>query len=216
MYLTIDDAPLNGSAYIDSIITIEKVKTSLFSVGCSIDGSHRFREYHQKFEENPFIEIYNHSYSHANHRYAAFYQNPEYVLNDFEKNQTSCNIKYKIARLPGRNLWQLGERKKNYKQTGATSAALLVENGYQVFGWDIEWMYNSKDYSPKQSIEELIIEIEQLFERPTLTFTANHVVLLMHNQMFAKVTAQNDLSLLIQKLKECGYRFEYLRKYPGV
>ncbi len=127
IYLTIDDAPLNGSEYIDSVIAAAKIKTSLFVVGNGINGSKRFRQYYKRLCENPYVEICNHSYSHANNRYIAFYKNPELVLNDFEKNQADLNISCKIARLPGRNLWLLGERKKNYKQTGGSSAELLAE-----------------------------------------------------------------------------------------
>ena len=213
IYLTIDDAPLNGSDYIDSVIAVAKVKTNIFLVGNSIDGSHRFRKYHEQMKENPYIAIYNHSYSHANNKYAKYYQNPTEVLSDFEKNRMDFNITHKIARLPGRNLWQIGERKKNYKQTGATSAELLVQNGYQVFGWDIEWKYNAKDYTPKQTIEQLIDEIEEL-HKTTSVFTSNHIVLLMHNQMFAKANDNNDLAKLIEKLKARNYTFEYLSTYP--
>lgn len=213
IYLTIDDAPLNGSDYIDSIIGDAKVKTNIFLVGNSIHGSHRFRKYYNQMKENPYIAIYNHSYSHANNRYAQYYKNPENVLNDFEKNQTDFNITHKIARLPGRNLWQIGDRKKNHKQTGGTSAELLVQNGYQVFGWDIEWHYNATDYTPKQTVDELVSEIEEMYNT-SRTFTSNHVVLLMHNQMFGKANEFNNLRALIEKLKECNYTFEYLNMYP--
>lgn len=215
IYLTIDDAPLNGSLYIDSIISATRIKTSLFMVGNGIDGSKRFRQYYEQFCQNPYIEIYNHSYSHANNRYAAFYKNPESVLRDFEKNQSDFTITHKIARLPGRNLWLLGERKMNYKQTGATSAELLAENGYKVFGWDIEWKYNAQNYTPKQSIDELIEEIEDCYNT-NKAFTPNHIVLLMHNQMFGKVNGSNDLGKLITKLQKSGYTFEYLSSYPEV
>jgi len=213
IYLTIDDAPLNGTNYIDSVIAATKVKTNIFLVGNSIDGSHRFRKYHQQMKENPYIAIYNHSYSHAKHKYTKYYQNPDLVLSDFEKNRTDFNITHKIARLPGRNLWQIGDRKKNYKQTGATSAELLAQNGYEVFGWDIEWHYNAKDYTPKQSIEQLIHEIEEI-HKASGAFTPNHIVLLMHNQMFAKANDHNDLAKLIGELKACNYTFEYLSAYP--
>lgn len=214
IYLTIDDAPLNGCKYIDSIISAEKVKAGIFLVGNPIDGSHRFRKYHQQLKENPYIEIYNHSYSHANNKYSAFYKQPELVLNDFEKNQADFNILHKIARLPGRNIWQVDERKKNYKQASASSAALLAENGYKIFGWDVEWTYDSKNYSPLQTIDELVDKIEGLCKRPSATFTPNHVVLLMHDQMFGKTNEANDLGQLIRKLKDCGYTFECLTAYP--
>lgn len=213
IYLTIDDAPLNGSKYIDSVILSQKVKTNLFIVGNPIDGSNRFRKYYKMFQENPYVEIYNHSYSHANNRYTDFYKNPESVLKDFEKNQTEFNIQHKIARLPGRNLWQIGEKKKNYNQTGSTSAELLAKDGYKIYGWDIEWTYDAKDYSPLKSIDELVNEIENSSNK-SKTFTPKHVVLLMHDQMFGKVNEKNNLGELITKLKAKNFTFEYLSYYP--
>ncbi len=212
IYLTIDDAPLNGSEYIDSIIAFEKVKTSIFVVGNPVNGSKRFRKYYEAFQQNPYIEIYNHSYSHGNHRYANFYKNPESVLADFQKNESELNISHKIARLPGRNLWMLSGRKKNCRQTGATSAGLLRENGYEIFGWDVEWRY--ENCTPQQSIDELVEEIEKMCNS-SLAFTPNHVVLLLHNQLFAEVNDENDLQGLIRKLKERGFVFEYLSFYPA-
>jgi len=214
IYLTIDDAPINGSEYLDSVITAEKVKVSLFVVGNVTDESKRFLRYHNMFKENQYIEIYNHSYSHANNRYASYYKKPESVLEDFEINQTQLSISHKIARLPGRNLWHLGERKKNYQQTGATSAALLAENGYQIFGWDVEWKYESKGYAPKQTIDELVDEIEEAYNKST-TFTTNHVVLLFHNQMFGKINDKNNLGELIGKLRDKEYIFAHLTSYPA-
>jgi len=211
IYLTIDDAPINGSTYVDSVISVEKVKTSLFLVGNPINGSKRFLRYYEAFRKNPYIEIYNHSYSHGNHKYANFYKNPASVLADFEKNQSEFNISHKIARLPGRNLWMIGERKKNCRQTGTTSAELLAKNGYEIFGWDVEWNYN-KDYTPKQSVDELMKEIEDICNS-SMAFTSNHVVLLIHNQMFTKPDDKNNLQELIRKLKENDFTFEYLSAY---
>lgn len=214
IYLTIDDAPLNGSRYIDSVITEMRVKTSIFMVGNPIHGSGRFKKYHEMLKENRYVELYNHSYSHANHRYANYYKNSELVAADFEKNRAEFNLRHYIARLPGRNLWQLGSRTKNYRQTGAEAAALLAENGYKIFGWDVEWKYDPKDYSPQQTIDELIDEIENICQASSGAFTPNHVVLLMHDQMFAKRTEENDLAKLIKKLQEHNYTFEYLSDYP--
>lgn len=213
VYLTIDDGPLNGAVYIDSIVNKEQVKTNLFIVGNPIHGSGRFKKYLEMFQENSHIEIYNHSYTHANNKYTAFYKDPNSVLSDFEKNQIDFNITHKIARLPGRNLWLVGDRKKNMKQTGATSAELLALNGYEIYGWDVEWKYNHKDYVPEQTIDELIAEIDKAYNS-NRTFMPEHVVLLMHDQMFAKKNDKNDLAELISKLKEKGYIFEYLSAYP--
>lgn len=184
IYLTIDDAPFNGSAYIDSVIFKARVKASVFMIGNMVNGSSRYERYHKMLKKNPYIEIYNHSYSHANHRYASYYKNPEQVVNDFERNSTEFNLSTQIARLPGRNLWQIGDRKKNYKQTGAEAATLLAEKGYKIFGWDVEWKYDHTSFAPEQTIDELVEEIENAYNSDT--FTSNHVVLLMHDQMFVK------------------------------
>jgi len=215
VYLTIDDVPGNGSAYVDSIILSQKVKTNLFLVGHDVDGSKRFLKYYEAFRKNPHVEIYNHSYTHANNRYAAYYKNPESVLNDFEKNRTNFNITHKIARLPGRNLWLIGEQKKNCRQTGSSSAELLAKNGYKIFGWDVEWKYNFKNYTPKQNVDELVKEIENLCNTSN-TFTRKQIVLLVHNQMFRKVNEKNNLRELIEKLKEKEFSFEYLSSYTSL
>ena len=213
IYLTIDDAPLNGSRYIDSIISATKVKTSIFMVGSPIHGSNKFKNYHERLKKNRYIELYNHSYSHANHRYAGYYKKPEQVVSDFDKNMEEFDLHHYIARLPGRNLWQLGERRKNHRQTGSEAAKLLAEKGYKIFGWDIEWKYDHKDNSPQQTIDELIEEINSLYNASG-AFTQNHIVLLMHDQMFGKINEKNDLCKLIEKLKEHDYTFEYLSNYP--
>jgi len=213
IYLTIDDSPLNGSRYIDSVIRAIGVKTNIFMVGNPIDGSQRFRKNYELLNENPYIDLYNHSYSHANHRYLKYYKRPEDVLADFEKNRTDFNLHYRIARLPGRNLWQVATKTKNYKQTGAEAARLLAEKGYKVFGWDVEWKYVATDHTPVQTVDELVEEIEHIYKSAN-TFTRGHVVLLMHDQMFAKENEKNDLKALILKLKNNGYEFEYLRTYP--
>jgi peptidoglycan/xylan/chitin deacetylase (PgdA/CDA1 family) len=109
----------------------------------------------------------------------------------------------------------VGERKKNCRQTGTTSAELLAKNGYEVFGWDVEWKFDSTDYTPRQSIDELIEEIEDLCNS-SMAFTPNHVVLLIHNQMFGKQNDKNNLQELIEKLRENGFTFEYLSSYSGL
>lgn len=213
IYLTIDDGPLYGGNYIDSVVTVHQVKTNLFVVGSAVDGSQRFKKYYDKFTENKHIEIYNHSYSHANHKYANFYKNPDLVLQDFQKNQSQLAISHKVARLPGRNLWSVGNRTRNVEQSGSTSAALLAAEGYDVYGWDVEWDYDSKDYVPKQTVDELVEKINTVYENKR-TFTAGHVVVLMHDQMFSKMNDKNDLGELITKLKNKGYEFEYMTAYP--
>lgn len=214
VYLTIDDAPVNGCSYIDSVIAAEKIDADIFVVGNVIDGSGRFRKYYDSLKRNPFLELYNHSYSHANGRYADYYKNPQNVFADFEKMRLDFDISHKIARLPGRNLWMMDSvRKKNCTQSGTSSAQLLVDGGYKVFGWDVEWKYSPKDYSAKETPAQIVELIEEARLTKT-SFTHNHVVLLTHNQMFAKEGKREILVELIRSLRENGYTFVHLSEYP--
>lgn len=213
IYLTIDDSPLNGTAYLDSVIVAETIKANVFLVGKAIDECRKFEKYYQILQENPYIEIYNHSYSHAGNRYSRFYTDPASVADDFEKNRSKFDIRHKIARLPGRNLWQVGDRKKNCDQPAGRSVALLAGEGYQIFGWDLEWRYAPENYAPEQTIDQLVEQAEYLYVS-SRTFTPEHVVVLVHDQMFARKHAQNDLGELIRKLKEKDFTFEYLSTYP--
>lgn len=213
IYLTIDDSPLNGTKYLDSVIVAETIKANVFMVGKAIDESRKFQNYHKILQENPYIEIYNHSYSHASNRYFHFYGDPASVLDDFEMNRSKFHIEHKIARLPGRNLWLLGDRKRNCDQPAGRAAALLADEGYQIFGWDLEWRYAAEDYVPEQTIDQLVVQAEYLYTS-SRTFTPDHVVLLIHDQMFARRHEQNDLGELIRKLKEKDFTFEYLTAYP--
>ncbi len=213
IYLTIDDSPLNGSLYIDSVIAAEQVKANIFLVGKAIEESRKFGEHFKKLQQNPYIRIYNHSYSHASHRYNEYYRNPVKVVEDFERNQLQYHILHKIARLPGRNLWRLGGRERNCDQAAGQAAKLLADEGYHIFGWDLEWRYTAQDYAPEQTIDQLVEQAEKLYTS-SHTFTPEHVVLLVHDQMFAKKNEQNDLGELIRKLKEKDFTFEYLTAYP--
>lgn len=111
IYLTFDDGPLNGSENIDSVILAERLKISVFLVGEHALQTKEMGTYYKMYEQNPFVETYNHSYTHANNKYASFYSNPAGVLADIQKNEALLNLRYKIVRLPGRNIWRIGDRK---------------------------------------------------------------------------------------------------------
>src|SRR5262245_11008871 len=86
IYLTFDDGPINGSENIDSVVLAERLKISVFLVGVQAETSRKFVAYYKMYEQNPFVEAYNHSYSHGNNKYASFYSDPQNVLTDIQKN----------------------------------------------------------------------------------------------------------------------------------
>lgn len=212
VYLTIDDAPMRGSQYIDSVIQAKQVKTSIFFVGSMLKGSRTFQKNYDRLSQNPYVEACNHSYSHANHQYASYYQEPQKVMDDIYLNQTELQLSNAIVRLPGRNTWQLGKRSRSESKPAGEAAKLLADNGYQVFGWDIEWGYE-KDGTPTQTVDELMARIEEA-QQLAKTFTKNHVIVLMHDQMFKQVHKDKSLEALIDQLNAHNYTFRYLCEYP--
>jgi hypothetical protein len=148
IYLTFDDGPLEGSDEVSDAVQTEKIGVTIFVVGSNLVISQRLKDYYHLYEHNRYIEIGNHSYSHARDAYGKFYENPEHVLLDFLRNQMVLHLKTKLARLPGRNMWRLTGRTKNDVASGATSADLLFKHSYRVFGWDLEWQHDSKTGAP--------------------------------------------------------------------
>ncbi|HCL83714.1 MAG TPA: hypothetical protein DIC22_07055 [Chitinophagaceae bacterium] len=215
IYLTFDDGPLNGSENIDSVILAERLKISVFLIGEQAMKSKQLGSYYRLYEQNPFVEVYNHCYTHANDKYELFYSNPPNVLADIQKNERLLNLRYKIVRLPGRDIWRINGRKKDDGKMGSAAADLLAENGYKLYGWDIEWQHHSPGGMPVQSVDEMQKEIERRLEKGN-TFTPNHIVVLVHDEMFQKKWEESELRQLINRLRTHeNYVFEHIRFYPG-
>jgi len=214
IYLTFDDGPLNGSENIDSIILAERLKISVFIIGEHAEESKRLGKYYKLYEQNPFVEVYNHTYTHANDKYVLFYSNPSNVLADIQKNERLLDLHYKIVRLPGRNIWRIGNRKKDDGVEGSSAADLLATNGYKLYGWDIEWQHHSQGGAPVQSVDLMAKEIESRLESGN-TFTKGHIVVLIHDEMFQKKWEKSELRQLINILRtHDNYIFEHIRFYP--
>lgn len=214
IYLTFDDGPLDGSEDIDDAVTKEKIKINVFIVGQHALSSKKMRGYFQLYVNNPLIEVGNHSFSHAHNQYEKFYEDPQNVLQDFLKCQEQLNIPYKYARQPGRNQWRLKDTVINDVRSGSQSADLLYENGFKVFGWDIEWQHDGRTGVPIQTVDDMVEIIEKrLNEKKTVR--PGHLILLSHDEMFRNGWEESELKQLIEKLKAKGnYKLEHLSNYP--
>lgn len=214
IYLSFDDGPLEGSEDIDDAVNKEQIKVTVFVVGQHAMSNDRMEGFYKLYQNNPLIEVDNHSYSHAHNQYELFYKNPSSVLADFQKNQKDLSIPDKIAREPGRNIWRLKDIRVNDVNSGAASADSLYKDGYKVFGWDIEWQHDGKTGVPIQTVDDMVALIEKkLTENKTVK--KDNLVLLAHDEMFRNGWEESELKQLIQKLKnKGGYRFEQLSKYP--
>lgn len=213
IYLTFDDGPLIGSAAIDSLAREKNVKVSVFLIGRHANMSKRRKRDLEKYESNPLVACYNHSYTHARNQYSRFYNNPQEAFADFEKNEQDLQLKHKIVRLPGRNIWVYDDVRKIDLKSGATTADLLHNAGYKIFGWDVEWRINSVTGIAGQSQEATLTHIRNFMNNKS-SMTPNNVVFLMHDDMFQTKKGQEQLSALIDGLKREGYQFEFMQDYP--
>ena len=214
IYLTFDDGPLEGSEDIDDAAKAEKIKVNVFVVGSHVRAIPRLRSYFQLYETNPYIEVGNHSFSHAHDDYRQFYANPGAVYQDFIKNERALFLKSKLARLPGRNMWRLGAKSINDVKSGAVAADLLAKNGFSVFGWDLEWRHDGRTGAPVQTVGDMQQKIETLLKEHK-TVTQNHIVILCHDEMFRKSWEETELKQLLERLKATGlYEFNHLSEYP--
>lgn len=214
IYITFDDGPMNGSEDIDDVVRQEKINVNVFVVGQHALSDGKMKKFYALYQHDPYIEIGNHSYSHAHNHYLKFYGNPPSDIADFTKCQTELQIQNKIARLPGRNQWRLKNLRINDVSTGAACADLLYQQGYKVFGWDAEWRHDSKTAKPIQSVDQIISMIEEKL-KDHKTVKPNNLVLLAHDEMFRNGWEESELKQLIDKLKAKGnYSFEHLSSYP--
>lgn len=214
IYLTFDDGPLQGSENIDSVILAERLKISAFLVGEHARQSQLLGTYYKMYEQNPFVETYNHSFTHANNKYALFYSKPDSVLKDIQKNEAFLNLNFKIVRLPGRNIWRIGGRKRDDGVSGAAAADLLAAKGFKLFGWDLEWQHKDRDGTPIQPVAVILNDIRTRLATGN-TFTKDHIVVLLHDEMFRKKWEESELKQLIDSLrKDEHYVFEHVRFYP--
>lgn len=214
IYLTFDDGPLNGSENINDIILKEKIKISVFMVGEHVVKDKKMDTYAKYYDENPYIDEYNHSYTHANNHYETFYNNTEKSVSDIVYNQNLLKLPYKIVRLPGRNMWRLYGRSKNDISNGIQTADHLANLGYKVVGWDLEWQHHDKDGTPVQTVNDMYQSVTKLCNSDK-TFTEKNVVILLHDEMFQKSWEESELKKLIDLLKANPDNvFEQMRFYP--
>lgn len=214
IYLTFDDGPLNGSENINDIILKEKIKISVFMVGEHVIKDKQMAMYAKYYDQNPYIDEYNHSFTHANNRYEAFYKDVQKSTDDILHNQALLKLPYKIVRLPGRNMWRIDGKSKNDIPSGIQTADMLAKVGYKVMGWDVEWQHHDKDGTPIQTVDQIAKSVENLCNSGN-TFTKNNVVLLIHDEMFQKSWEESELKALIDQLRlNQNYEFEQMRFYP--
>lgn len=219
IYLTFDDGPVDGTQSVLEVIKNEEVPATMFFVGKFIEKN---RQLYEESLSSSFLTIGNHTYSHANGKYQKFYSNSNIVINDMKRNQQliSENDKsFSPLRLAGRNVFRLNNIKKDdysiskeERQKERFIYNKLAKDGFNIYGWDVEWNYLAQNKSIETPLE-VVNKIEAIYKRKKLA-AKDKVILLMHDWMFTKhFDGKKNLQSLIEMLKRKGWKFSHLKEY---
>ncbi|HVZ56333.1 MAG TPA: polysaccharide deacetylase family protein [Chitinophagaceae bacterium] len=213
VYITFDDGPLIGSEHVNQVAAEQHIPITVFVVGRNARLNKTLNRYYEAYRENVYIEIGNHSYSHARNHYRVFYRHVSKALGDFQRNEQYLDIPGKLVRLPGRNAWRLPGIRVDTLGGESVVADSLFKRGYWVFGWDLEWEHDTQTGMPVQSPESLVKQIGRIMDE-NKTVSKDQLVLLCHDEMLRSDRATRAFVEFITCLKETGrYKLGFLRDY---
>lgn len=181
IYLSFDDGPSAGSAAVNALSLQDSLTINVFLIGHNACFNDYNRALVQEYRDNPFVEIGNHSFTHADRKYEQFFRDPELVLADINRGRDSLHLSNGLVRLPGRNFFRLGEGlSRNDHNNGKDAADTLAANGYFVVGWDIEWRRKPGKGLSRHSGEGMLAIATRMLETRR-TFLPGHIVILLHD-----------------------------------
>ena len=217
IYLTFDDGPNKGTRNVLDIVQQEDIPVTFFIVGEHVFASREQAMTWDSLLAAKNIEICNHSYTHALHNsYEKFYEKPDTVIKDMKQTQEKLLPDNNIVRAPGRNSWRIDSLQ--YTEIKKSKAAIdsLHKAGFTVMGWDLEWHYDPKTFTVKNTSDELLNQVDSVFNN-NKTKVADNLVLLAHDQVYAKSNDSFQLREFIKKLKlKDDYELSLAKDYPGV
>jgi len=215
IYLTFDDGPVPGTANVLRVLREEGVEATMFFVGKHIVKNRPL--YHQAASMSNLL-IANHTYSHANEKYARFYSHTSSLIDDIDHAQAIIGGA-KYLRLAGRNVWRLPQVHRDDYALSTRRRLIerpkydaLESRGYQIYGWDIEWNFNHATGRPTYGAERMVGRIENSYNRHSMR-KRDKIVLLAHDYMFRGRSGIHKLRMLIQLLKYNGWKFATIDGY---
>jgi peptidoglycan-N-acetylglucosamine deacetylase len=218
IFLTFDDGPTTGSKRLYELIKQEQLPVTLYLVGEHYQKMPALHKDLDSLRTLPYVVLANHSFSHAWHdKYKAFYSNPKAVIEDYSNAQNVLGITSGIARCAGRSVWRTSTLNITDSGNGpGTAMDTLYKMGYQFTGWDRTWPYDYKTFKNTKNVAEMMVIVKKYFDS-SWTKTPNALVLLGHDQQFAKDEEFNQLKEFIGIIKHSKeYEFATMRDYPGI
>lgn len=215
VYLTFDDGPNKGTRKVMHIAEQEQVPISMFIIGEHVYASTEQASTYDSLLQSAFIELGNHSFTHAGNKYEKFYSRPDSAVNDFMRCEDSLGLTNHIVRTPGRNIWRTTCISGTDIKNSVAAADSLQHAGFTAIGWDLEWHFDNQ-LKLRNTGDEMLLEIDSLFAKMQ-TKTPDHLVFLAHDQVYADADDSVALHEFIRKLKAGdGYNLEVISKYPGI
>lgn len=215
IYLTFDDGPNKGTRKVMHIAEQEQVPITMFIIGEHVYGSSEQASTYDSIAQSAYIELDNHSFTHAGCRYDKFYSAPDSVVNDFKRCADSLGLNKNIVRTPGRNIWRTTTICCTDIKKSEAAADSLSRAGFTIIGWDLEWHYD-KQMNLSSTGDELLQQVDSAFAKGR-TKTPDHLVLLAHDQVYADAVDSLSLLTFIKKMKsQRDFTFEVISKYPGI
>ncbi|MDE3247355.1 MAG: polysaccharide deacetylase family protein [Bacteroidota bacterium] len=216
IFLTFDDGPNHGTPKVLHIMQEEAVPVSFFIVGEHVFASSGQQQIWDSLKMAQQIELCNHSFSHANNRYADYYSRPDSVVSDFKRSQDSLQLDNNICRTPGRNTWRIDTLQFTDLSKSKAAVDSLQKAGFAIMGWDLEWHFNPKDMSLANTADDLLRQIDSVFAQHR-TRVPEHLVLLAHDQVYTDANDSIELHNFIRLLKlRDDYELELVSNYPGI
>lgn len=215
IYLTFDDGPNKGTKKVMDIAEEEQVSITMFIIGEQVYGSKEQTVTYDSLQSCNYVELANHSYTHAGLKYQKFYTHPGEVVKDFERCEDSLRLSNKIVRTPGRNIWRTANINCTDIKKSTDAADSLQQSGFTAVGWDLEWHYNN-NLELEATEDAMVQQVDSMFQH-NKTKTQDHLVLLAHDQVYTDACDSTSLRLFIQKLKNADeYNFEVISQYPAL
>jgi peptidoglycan/xylan/chitin deacetylase (PgdA/CDA1 family) len=222
IFITTDDGPLKGTENFIKVFTEEKIPATMFMVGLHYENSsNKIKEMIEATKKADYIQIANHSYSHGYNHYKHFYADLNNVIADLKKNNQTLGLSGSpiYTRLPGRDVFRIPGLFRDDIYASKTEERIeelddkgIYENGFNLYGWDLEWVHDSHG-KPMQSVEELVQQIDESFIKGK-TACPNKLILLAHDEMFQdRFNGSEKLKQLIVSLRQKNYKFDVIKNY---
>ncbi len=216
IYLTFDDGPNEGTMHVLDAVEEDSVPVSFFIVGKHVFDSPAQALIWQQLKADSTIELCNHSYTHALNHYTKYYKNPAGVVKDIERNKEKLGFHTNITRMPGRNAWRIGSIRLTDIKESIAAIDSVHKAGFDIMGWDVEWMFDHKTLALVTDTAQLLRQIENKLASGK-TRTPGHLVLLAHDQSFNSESAVEKLHYVFRQLKNNPeYELVLAETYPGV